>query len=111
MVKMVTRQSFLERRNDPSGRERSLPPQQSRNDPTGEERITPQAQITLEPSEVREIPGRGNEIEEPIRAVDSSFRQIPGGASPNESIAVADDVTATRVVTGLQEMGSTCELK
>ncbi|XP_078045741.1 endoplasmic reticulum export factor secretory 16 isoform X7 [Augochlora pura] len=96
----------LERRNDPSGRERSLPPQQSRNDPSGEERQQSQPQIMLEPSETREVPGRGNEPEEPNQQTDENLRQIPGGASPNEVIQSLDDRPNGRVVTGSQEVPS-----
>lgn len=96
---------IMERRNDPSGRERSLPPQQSRNDPSGEERSLSQiSQVPLESSESREIPGRGNEVEEPIQQGDSDLRQILGGASPNESIQPIDD--RSRIVTGSQEVMS-----
>ncbi|CAL1681823.1 unnamed protein product [Lasius platythorax] len=105
----------LERRNDPSGRERSLPPQQSRNDPSGEERYQPQSQIMLEPSETREVLGRGNEPDEVARQTqDAELRQIPGGASSNDvTQLMPDDRTTTttttttggRVVTGsLPEM-------
>lgn len=95
----------LERRNDPSGRERSLPPQQSRNDPSGEERYQLQSsQIMLEPSETREVPGRGNESEEAAQQTDAELRQIPGGASPNDVAQLPDDRTAGRVVTGSQEV-------
>lgn len=101
----------LERRNDPSGRERSLPPQQSRNDPSGEERYQPQPQIMLEPSETREVLGRGNESDEVARQTqDTELRQIPGGASSNDvTQLMPDDRTPTttggRVVTGsLPEM-------
>ncbi|XP_072764832.1 uncharacterized protein Sec16 isoform X2 [Anoplolepis gracilipes] len=97
----------LERRNDPSGRERSLPPQQSRNDPSGEERYQPQPQIMLEPSETREVLGRGNEPDEVARQTqDAELRQIPGGASSNDvTQLIPDDRTTTmttggRVVTG-----------
>nr|XP_050850810.1 uncharacterized protein LOC127064191 isoform X2 [Vespula vulgaris] len=93
----------LERQNDPSGRERSLAPQQSRNDPSGEERYQVQSQIMLESSEIREIPGRGNEPEEVTQQSDGGLRQIPGGASPNETIQSSDDRSAGRVVTGSQE--------
>lgn len=109
----------VERRNDPSGRERSLPPlpQQSRNEPSGEEQrtapIVPQSS-QLEPGEVREIPGRGNEPEEAIQQPDSGIRQIPGGASSNESVQIMPDDRSTgvaRVVTGLQQINiPTCEL-
>lgn len=100
----------LERRNDPSGRERSLPPQQSRNDPSGEERHQVQSQIMLEPSETREVPGRGNEPEDPNQQTDENLRQIPGGASINEVAQPSDDRTNGRVVTGSQEVPSTgCE--
>ncbi|XP_058802718.1 uncharacterized protein LOC131670805 isoform X2 [Phymastichus coffea] len=102
----------VERRNDPSGRERSLPPlpppQQSRNEPSGEEqRIT--LSITqptpLESSAVREIPGRGNESEETIQQQDIDIRQIPGGASSNESVQnISDDRSGARVVTGSQQV-------
>ncbi|XP_033228238.1 uncharacterized protein LOC117180044 isoform X4 [Belonocnema kinseyi] len=98
---------IMERRNDPSGRERSVPPQQSRNDPSGEERSLPQIQAPLELSETREIPGRGNEAEEPIQQGDSDLRQILGGASPNESVQPIDDRSSSRVVTGSQEVMST----
>ncbi|XP_012286422.1 uncharacterized protein LOC105702982 isoform X2 [Orussus abietinus] len=81
----------LERRNDPSGRERSLPPQQSRNDPSGEERILSIPQVSLQPSETREVPGRGNEPEEIVQQVDSEVRQIPGGASPSDVEQMTDD--------------------
>ncbi|KAG7208272.1 hypothetical protein KM043_014515 [Ampulex compressa] len=97
----------LERRNDPSGRERSLPPQQSRNDPSGEERYQSQSQIMLEPSETREVPGRGNESEDSTQQTDGSLRQIPGGASPNEVVQSSDDRSNGRVVTGSQEVPST----
>ncbi|XP_076654050.1 endoplasmic reticulum export factor secretory 16 isoform X2 [Halictus rubicundus] len=97
----------LERRNDPSGRERSLPPQQSRNDPSGEERHQPQPQIMLESSETREVPGRGNEPEDPNQQTDENLRQIPGGASPNEVAQSSDDRPNGRVVTGSQEVPST----
>ncbi|XP_011641290.1 uncharacterized protein LOC105429805 isoform X2 [Pogonomyrmex barbatus] len=94
----------LERRNDPSGRERSLPPQQSRNDPSGEERyqISLQSQIMLEPSETREVLGRGNEPDEVAQQTDAELRQIPGGASSNDVTQLPDDRTTTggRVVTG-----------
>ncbi|XP_043669311.1 uncharacterized protein LOC122629675 isoform X2 [Vespula pensylvanica] len=93
----------LERQNDPSGRERSLVPQQSRNDPSGEERYQVQSQIMLESSEIREIPGRGNEPEEVTQQSDGGLRQIPGGASPNETIQSSDDRSTGRVVTGSQE--------
>ncbi|XP_015433708.1 PREDICTED: protein transport protein Sec16A isoform X2 [Dufourea novaeangliae] len=96
----------LERRNDPSGRERSLPPQQSRNDPSGEERHQSQAQIMLESSEIREVPGRGNEPEDPSQQTDENLRQIPGGASPNEAAQSSDDRPNGRVVTGSQELPS-----
>nr|XP_033327554.1 uncharacterized protein LOC117221042 isoform X5 [Megalopta genalis] len=96
----------LERRNDPSGRERSLPPQQSRNDPSGEERQQSQPQIMLESSETREVPGRGNEPEEPNQQTDENLRQIPGGASPNEVTQSLDDRPNGRVVTGSQEVPS-----
>jgi len=88
----------LERRNDPSGRERSLPPQQSRNDPSGEERYQLQSQI-LEPSEIREVLGRGNEPEETVPQTDADLRQIPGGASSNDIIQDGR-TTGGRVVTG-----------
>ncbi|XP_043500404.1 uncharacterized protein LOC122522990 isoform X1 [Polistes fuscatus] len=94
----------LERQNDPSGRERSLPPQQSRNDPSGEERYQVQSQIMLESSEIREIPGRGNELEDVAQQSDGGLRQIPGGASPNETIQSSDDRSTGRVVTGSQEV-------
>lgn len=94
----------LERRNDPSGRERSLPPQQSRNDPSGEERYQLQSQIMLEPSETREVPGRGNELEEAAQQTDAELRQIPGGASSNDVAQLPDDRTAGRFVTGSQEV-------
>lgn len=91
----------LERRNDPSGRERSLPPQQSRNDPSGEERYQLQAQIMLEPSETREVLGRGNEPDEVVQQTDAELRQIPGGASSNDVTQLPDDrTTGGRVVTG-----------
>lgn len=91
----------LERRNDPSGRERSLPPQQSRNDPSGEERYQLQAQIMLEPSETREVLGRGNEPDEVAQQTDAELRQIPGGASSNDVTQLPDDrTTSGRVVTG-----------
>ncbi|RLU21248.1 hypothetical protein DMN91_005621 [Ooceraea biroi] len=91
----------LERRNDPSGRERSLPPQQSRNDPSGEERYQLQSQIILEPSETREVLGRGNEPEETVPQTDADLRQIPGGASSNDVTQLVDDrTTGGRVVTG-----------
>nr|XP_033185020.1 protein transport protein Sec16A isoform X3 [Bombus vancouverensis nearcticus] len=93
----------MERRNDPSGRERSLPPQQSRNDPSGEERYQSQSQIMLEPSETREIPGRGNESEDPVQQTEENLRQIPGGASSNEVTQSPDDRSNGRVVTGSQE--------
>ena len=96
---------IMERRNDPSGRERSLPPQQSRNDPSGEERSVPQILAPLELSETREVPGRGNEIEEPIQQGDN-VRQILGGVSPNESTHPVDDNSSSRVVTGSQEVMS-----
>ena len=96
----------IERRNDPSGRERSLPPQQSRNDPSGEERYQLQSQIMLEPNEIREIPGRGNESEDLVQQTDESLRQIPGGSSPNEVIQSSDDRSNGRVVTGSQEVSS-----
>lgn len=96
----------MERRNDPSGRERSLPPQQSRNDPSGEERYQSQSQIMLEPSETREVPGRGNESEDPVQQTDENLRQIPGGAFPNEVAQSSDDRTNGRVVTGSQEVPS-----
>ncbi|XP_036143891.1 uncharacterized protein LOC105832660 isoform X2 [Monomorium pharaonis] len=90
----------LERRNDPSGRERSLPPQQSRNDPSGEERYQLQSQIMLEPSETREVLGRGNEPDEVTQQTDAELRQIPGGAS-NDVAQLSDDrATGGRVVTG-----------
>ncbi|XP_076233217.1 endoplasmic reticulum export factor secretory 16 isoform X2 [Calliopsis andreniformis] len=94
----------LERRNDPSGRERSLPPQQSRNDPSGEERHQIQSQIMMESSETREVPGRGNEPEDPNQQTDEDLRQIPGGASPNEVAQSSDDRSNGRVVTGSQEI-------
>ncbi|XP_011171826.1 uncharacterized protein LOC105204448 isoform X2 [Solenopsis invicta] len=91
----------LERRNDPSGRERSLPPQQSRNDPSGEERYQLQSQIMLEPSETREVLGRGNEPDEVTQQTDAELRQIPGGASSNDVTQLSDDrTTGGRVVTG-----------
>ncbi|XP_020290627.1 uncharacterized protein LOC109858109 isoform X2 [Pseudomyrmex gracilis] len=94
----------LERRNDPSGRERSLPPQQSRNDPSGEERYQLQSQIImLEPSETREVLGRGNEPEETAQQTDTELRQIPGGASSSDVTQLSDDnrmTTGGRVVTG-----------
>jgi len=90
----------LERRNDPSGRERSLPPQQSRNDPSGEERYQLQSQIMLEPSETREVLGRGNESDEVTQQTDAELRQIPGGASSNDVTQLSDDRTTGRVVTG-----------
>ncbi|XP_025160714.1 uncharacterized protein LOC105190139 isoform X1 [Harpegnathos saltator] len=99
----------LERRNDPSGRERSLPPQPSlpsRNDPSGEERYQLQSQIMPEPSEIREVPGRGNEPEETAQQTDAELRLIPGGASPNDVVQLPDDRTAGRVVTGSQEVVS-----
>ncbi|XP_015591007.1 uncharacterized protein LOC107265717 isoform X7 [Cephus cinctus] len=96
----------LERRNDPSGRERSLPPQQSRNDPSGEERIPSQSQTIPEPAETREVPGRGNETEDPVQQTHSGIRQIPGGASPNESVQIPDDRSDARVVTGSQEVAT-----
>lgn len=96
----------MERRNDPSGRERSLPPQQSRNDPSGEERYQSQPQIMLEPSETREIPGRGNESEDPVQQTEENLRQIPGGASSNEITQSPDDRSNGRVVTGSQEVPS-----
>ncbi|XP_043254632.1 uncharacterized protein LOC122398624 isoform X2 [Colletes gigas] len=102
----------LERRNDPSGRERSLPPQQSRNDPSGEERHQPQSQIMLESSETREVPGRGNDTEDPNQQTDEDLRQIPGGASPNDVAQSLDDRPNGRVVTGSQEVpltGSTIQ--
>lgn len=102
----------LERRNDPSGRERSLPPQQSRNDPSGEERHQSQAPIMLESSETREVPGRGNEPEDPNQQTDENLRQIPGGASPNEVVQSSDDRPNGRVVTGSQEVPSAvCKIK
>ncbi|KAK9310683.1 hypothetical protein QLX08_000014 [Tetragonisca angustula] len=96
----------IERRNDPSGRERSLPPQQSRNDPSGEERYQLQSQIMLEPNEIREIPGRGNESEDLVQQTDENLRQIPGGSSPNEVTQSSDDRSNGRVVTGSQEVSS-----
>lgn len=91
----------LERRNDPSGRERSLPPQQSRNDPSGEERYQLQSQIMLEPSETREVLGRGNESDEIAQQTDAELRQIPGGASSNDVTQLPDDrTTGGRIVTG-----------
>ncbi|XP_071571026.1 uncharacterized protein Sec16 isoform X1 [Temnothorax nylanderi] len=91
----------LERRNDPSGRERSLPPQQPRNDPSGEERYQLQSQIILEPSETREVLGRGNEPDEVAQQTDAELRQIPGGASSNDVTQLPDDrTTGGRVVTG-----------
>ncbi|XP_018059402.1 PREDICTED: uncharacterized protein LOC108694426 isoform X2 [Atta colombica] len=94
----------LERRNDPSGRERSLPPQQplpSRNDPSGEERYQLQSQIMMEPSETREVLGRGNEPDEVAQQTDAERRQIPGGASSNDVTQLLDDrTTGGRVVTG-----------
>ncbi|XP_011879945.1 PREDICTED: uncharacterized protein LOC105568691 isoform X2 [Vollenhovia emeryi] len=96
----------LERRNDPSGRERSLPPppppQQSRNDPSGEERYQPQqSQMMLEPSETREVLGRGNEPDEVAQQSNADTRQIPGGASPGDVAQLPDDrATGGRVVTG-----------
>lgn len=110
-----------ERRNDPSGRERSLPPQQSRNDaaadnrrnlpetrrndPSGEECLQPQPGVaqTPVPTDLREVPGRGIENEEPIQQVDSGLRQIPGGASPSDEIQVSSDRDDARVVTGSRE--------
>ncbi|XP_076386617.1 endoplasmic reticulum export factor secretory 16 isoform X3 [Megachile rotundata] len=89
----------MERRNDPSGRERSLPPQQSRNDPSGEERHQSQPQIMLEPSETREVPGRGNESEDSSQQTNENLRQIPGGASPNEVTQSSDDRSNGRIVT------------
>lgn len=80
-----------------------MPPQQSRNDPSGEERYQVQSQIILESSEIREIPGRGNEPEEVAQQSDGGLRQIPGGASPNETIQSSDDRSTGRVVTGSQE--------
>lgn len=101
----------VERRNDPSGRERSLPPpQQSRNEPSGEEQpVTSLINQTnqLDSSVVREIPGRGNEPEEIVSQPDNSIRQIPGGASSNESVQIVSDDRATagaRVVTGSQQV-------
>ncbi|XP_051159047.1 uncharacterized protein LOC127280206 isoform X3 [Leptopilina boulardi] len=103
---------IMERRNDPSGRERSIPPppppQQSRNDPSGEEQSLQIPQAPLESSESREIPGRGNEIEEAIQQSDSDLRQILGGASPNESSQTIDD--RSRVITGSQEVMSSAPL-
>ncbi|XP_018368875.1 PREDICTED: uncharacterized protein LOC108764951 isoform X3 [Trachymyrmex cornetzi] len=94
----------LERRNDPSGRERSLPPQQplpSRNDPSGEERYQLQSQVMMEPSETREVLGRGNEPDEVAQQTDAERRQIPGGASSNDVTQLSDDrTTGGRVVTG-----------
>lgn len=90
----------LERRNDPSGRERSLPPQQSRNDPSGEERYQLQSSM-MEPSEIRQVLGRGNESEEAIQQTDAELRQIPGGASSNDATPLLDDrTTGGRIVTG-----------
>ncbi|XP_053989660.1 uncharacterized protein LOC128882118 isoform X2 [Hylaeus volcanicus] len=99
----------LERRNDPSGRERSLPPQQSRNDPSGEERHNQAlSQIMLESSETREIPGRGNDLEDSNQqTTDEDLRQIPGGASPNDVAQSLDDRSNGRVVTGSQEVPPT----
>lgn len=109
LLQRVDNTDIMERRNDPSGRERSLPPppppQQSRNDPSGEERSSLQQipiQVPLESSESREIPGRGNEIEEAIQQSDSDLRQILGGSSPNESIQTVND--RSRVITGSQEV-------
>nr|XP_012218206.1 PREDICTED: uncharacterized protein LOC105669692 isoform X2 [Linepithema humile] len=91
----------LERRNDPSGRERSLPPQQSRNDPSGEERYQLQSPMMLEPSEIRQVLGRGNESEEAAQQTDAELRQIPGGASSNDVTPLLDDrTTGGRIVTG-----------
>ncbi|KAG5306835.1 SC16A protein, partial [Acromyrmex insinuator] len=93
----------LERRNDPSGRERSLPPQQplpSRNDPSGEERYQLQSQIMMEPSETREVLGRGNEPDEVAQQTEAERRQIPGGASSNDTQLSDDRTTSGRVVTG-----------
>lgn len=104
----------VERRNDPSGRERSLPPpQQSRNEPSGEEQPATSLIIQtnqLESSVVREVPGRGNETEEINPQSDSGLRQIPGGASSNESVQnVTDDRASAgaRVVTGSQQVNRT----
>ncbi|XP_046418390.1 uncharacterized protein LOC124178788 isoform X2 [Neodiprion fabricii] len=110
-----------ERRNDPSGRERSLPPQPPRNDtvtdnrrnlsetrrndPSGEECLQSQP-VVSEPADLREVPGRGNENEEPVQQADSGLRQIPGGASPSEEIQVANDRDDARVVTGSQEVAA-----
>lgn len=62
---------------------------------------------------MREIPGRGNEPEETISQSDSGLRQIPGGASSNESVQNVPDDRATagaRVVTGSQVTRISCEL-
>ncbi|KAK0179773.1 hypothetical protein PV327_005493 [Microctonus hyperodae] len=96
----------LERRNDPSGRERSLPPPaQSRNDPSGEERIQSQSQIPIESNELRQVPGSGVNSTEPSPPVDvAAIRQIPGGLSPIDVTNMPDNINNnTRVVTGSQE--------
>lgn len=60
-----------------------------------------QSQNILEPSETRQVPGRGNEIEE-SRPADANVRQILGGVSPNDPSV--DDRSQARVVTGSQEV-------
>lgn len=95
----------MERRNDPSGRERLLvPTTQTRNHPSGEERMTPQQQIMLESSGNREIPGQGDELIGTPQNTDTTLRQVPGGASPNEAAQISDDRSNTRIVTGSQEV-------
>ncbi|XP_048506299.1 uncharacterized protein LOC105694018 isoform X4 [Athalia rosae] len=110
---------LLERRNDPSGRERSLPPQQfrndapsenrrtlpdtRRNDPSGEECLQPQLVPAPEPTDLREVPGRGNDSEELTQPVDNGVRQIPGGASHSEGVPISNDREDARVVPGSQK--------
>ncbi|XP_011312055.1 uncharacterized protein Sec16 [Fopius arisanus] len=105
----------LERRNDPSGREKSLPPVQPRNHPSGQERITPIQpipQIYLEPNKVRQVPGTGtNNIDAHLDLVnmDNGIRRIPGGISPTDATVIESlksDGRNDRVVTGSQEYSS-----
>ncbi|XP_063973420.1 uncharacterized protein LOC135160622 isoform X2 [Diachasmimorpha longicaudata] len=105
----------LERRNDPSGRERSVPPSQSRNDPSGEERITPLQQsshVHFEANEVRQVTGSGiagTAVHPDLGNIDSGMRQIPGGISPIEvtlTASMKSDDRKSRVVTGSQEYSS-----
>lgn len=106
----------LERRNDPSGRERSLPPVRPRNDPSGEERMTPLQQIPnvhLEPNDIRQVTGSGTNnntaADSDLLSIDSGARQIPGGISPIDATLTAPmkpDDRNDRVVTGSQEYSS-----